>query len=99
MEAYPLPCITKLKPCKYLGLLLLMALAFPFSAGAQLSAPAYKRHISDSSYHDLQPDIPKKHFGRAVTELEVAEIVPWTIDRYIRKMDYAKISFKTVGNN
>ncbi|HJP62499.1 MAG TPA: DUF3943 domain-containing protein, partial [Mucilaginibacter sp.] len=96
-ETYPLPCITKLKPCKYFGLLLLMA--FPFGAGAQLSAPAYNRHTRDSSYHYLQPDIPKKHFGRAVTELVVAEIVPWTIDRYIRKMDYAKISFKTVGNN
>ncbi|HTI61741.1 DUF3943 domain-containing protein [Mucilaginibacter sp.] len=99
MKADPLSYIIEFKLYAYLSLVLLMTFAFPFNGGAQRYFNPYPTHLKDSSYHYLQPDIPKKHFGRAATELVLAEIVPWTIDRYIRKADYAKISFKTVGHN
>lgn len=41
----------------------------------------------------------KKRFGRAVIELGVDEVFTWSLDRYVRNEDYAKISFKTVWHN
>ena len=41
----------------------------------------------------------RKHFGNAALDFGLAEVVPWTFDRYITKKDYAKISWKTVGHN
>ncbi|QEC64229.1 DUF3943 domain-containing protein [Mucilaginibacter ginsenosidivorans] len=99
MKADPQSCTIKLKRCAYLSLVISMTLPFSFSARAQRYVNSYKLYPKDSSFRYLQPDIPKKHFGRAATELVLAEVVPWTIDRYIRKADYAKISFKTVGHN
>ncbi|PTR01621.1 uncharacterized protein DUF3943 [Mucilaginibacter yixingensis] len=40
-----------------------------------------------------------KHFGRAAFEWGLAETVPWALDRYVRKADYAYISGKTIAHN
>jgi len=40
-----------------------------------------------------------KNFGRASLELGMMEILPWTWDRYLKHADYAKISFKTIGQH
>jgi hypothetical protein len=41
----------------------------------------------------------RKNFGRAALELGAAEVLPWVWDRYLKNADYAKISFKTVGQH
>lgn len=41
----------------------------------------------------------RPRFGRAAIELGAAELTPFIIDRYIRNMDYAHISWQTVGHN
>ncbi|MDN3654240.1 DUF3943 domain-containing protein [Ferruginibacter paludis] len=43
--------------------------------------------------------IVEKRFGRAVLELMLAETTPFLVDQYIRKVDYTRISFKTIGDN
>jgi hypothetical protein len=40
-----------------------------------------------------------KRFGRAAMLFGIAEITPWLIDNYIRKVDYTKISWKTTEYN
>lgn len=63
------------------------------------------RLLTDSSakIHPLkQPEkvvVPKKRFGRAMIQLGLAELIPFTFDRYVTRVDYAKISFKTIGHN
>ncbi|GAA4322228.1 hypothetical protein GCM10023149_22430 [Mucilaginibacter gynuensis] len=52
----------------------------------------FKKPVKDTS-------VVKKHFGRAAFELGLAEVIPWTYDRYVAQVDYAKISWKTVGHN
>lgn len=49
----------------------------------------------------LAADTSLKHkrFGRAVLELGVDEILPWSFDHFIAKKDYSNISFKTAGHN
>ncbi|RKR85305.1 uncharacterized protein DUF3943 [Mucilaginibacter gracilis] len=84
-----------------LGLRVLLFLLFcsvaayaqmPFDA--QKLSPAKLRRINR---RDSLMD--KKRFGRAVIELGVDELFPWSLDRYIRKADYAKISFSTVWSH
>lgn len=41
----------------------------------------------------------EQHFGNALLDFGLAEIVPWTFDRYIAKKDYARISWKSTGHN
>jgi len=45
----------------------------------------------------LKPE--KKRFGRAAIELGIAELTPWSIDRFIRKVDYTDITWKTTAHN
>ena len=45
----------------------------------------------------LQPE--KKRLGRAAIELGIAELTPWTIDKYIRKVDYTSITWQTTARN
>lgn len=40
-----------------------------------------------------------KHFGRAAIELGLAEVLPWTFDKFLKRAPYANISFKTVAHN
>lgn len=42
---------------------------------------------------------PPKHFGRAAFELGLAETLPWLVNDYGSGQSWAKISFKTIGNN
>jgi hypothetical protein len=46
----------------------------------------------------LRRDRPTR-FGRAVLELGLMEIIPWSYDKFVAKKDYADISFKSVGDN
>ncbi|MGZ3873985.1 MAG: DUF3943 domain-containing protein [Mucilaginibacter sp.] len=41
----------------------------------------------------------EKRFGNAALFLGIAEITPWTYDRYVAKKDYAKITWKSTGHN
>ncbi|MCR8556696.1 DUF3943 domain-containing protein [Mucilaginibacter sp. BJC16-A38] len=41
----------------------------------------------------------RKNFGNAALDFGLAEIIPWTFDRYVTKKDYARISWKSVGHN
>jgi hypothetical protein len=41
----------------------------------------------------------KKRFGRAAFQLGLAEAIPFIFDRYVRKADFAKIDFQSVGYN
>src|ERR1700761_628677 len=50
-------------------------------------------YTSDTLHHRT------KHFGRGAIEFGLAEVVPWSFDKFLKKADYANISFKTVGNN
>jgi len=43
--------------------------------------------------------LPPHRFGRAAFQLALGELIPWTVDRYLRNVDYAHISFSTVGHN
>jgi len=41
----------------------------------------------------------RPRFKRAAFQLGLAELIPFTVDRYIRNVDYAHISFGSVGHN
>jgi len=41
----------------------------------------------------------KKRFWRASGELLLTELMPWTYNRFIRKAEFAKVNFKSIGNN
>ena len=41
----------------------------------------------------------RPRFKRATLQLGLAEVIPFAVDRYIRNVDYAHISFGTVGHN
>lgn len=81
--------------------LLLAALAFPFNKVLAQAAINYEQQ-------SIKDSIPKpkseyrnrtKRFGRAAFELVAAEVIPWTWDKFLKKADYANISWQTVGNN
>lgn len=41
----------------------------------------------------------KKRFLRATGELFVTELLPWSFNRFVRKAEFAKVSFKSIGTN
>lgn len=48
----------------------------------------------------IRPDtLLHPHFKRAAFQLGLAELLPFTVDRFIRNVDYAHISFQSVGHN
>ncbi|RYE20765.1 MAG: DUF3943 domain-containing protein [Sphingobacteriales bacterium] len=65
--------------------------------GQQLIADSLDKTPSEDLLKNRKPRT--KHFGRAVAWLGIAEVTPWIFDRYVANMDYARISFKTVGHN
>lgn len=75
--------------------MLLLGLTLPGLA----QVPFTRLPINNSPRQKLDDSLVKKKFGRAAGELLIAELVPWTYDRYIAKADYARISWKTVGHN
>lgn len=46
-------------------------------------------------YHHTNP----RSFGRAAIEMGMAEVIPWTFDRYLKRANYAYISFSTIADN
>ncbi|MEI8097856.1 MAG: DUF3943 domain-containing protein [Sediminibacterium sp.] len=45
------------------------------------------------------PTFLKKNFKAATTQLLLGEIVPWTFDKYVAKMQYASISMESTNYN
>ncbi|SFN30017.1 protein of unknown function [Chitinophaga sp. YR627] len=41
----------------------------------------------------------KKKFLRAAGELVITELLPWSFNRFVRKAEFAKVSFKSIGTN
>lgn len=41
----------------------------------------------------------KPKFFRAASELAMAQVLPWSYNRYIRKAEFAKVSFASISNN
>ncbi|HVW15997.1 MAG TPA: DUF3943 domain-containing protein [Mucilaginibacter sp.] len=74
-------------------LLACLAIGFPFAANGQ------DTNIKHKSPDTLSGAKPQKRFGRAAMELGLGEVVPWVIDDYVTRQDWANISFKTMGNN
>jgi len=82
-------------------LLVVLLLNIPLVALTQ-ELPFYnktstKKRIERRLRRDTMLNRPR--FGRAAIELGAAELTPFIIDRYIRNMDYAHISWQTVGHN
>ncbi|HEY0244665.1 MAG TPA: DUF3943 domain-containing protein [Mucilaginibacter sp.] len=51
-----------------------------------------KTSINDTSLN-------KKRFGRASIQLGLAEVLPWTFDKFLKRAPYANISFKSAAHN
>jgi hypothetical protein len=77
---------------------IIVCLPIRLFAQEQLYQQALK---SDTLLKPKPPDTvaKTKHFGRAAIELGLAEVVPWTFDKFLKKAPYANISFKTVAHN
>jgi hypothetical protein len=43
--------------------------------------------------------VPRRHFGAAAGEVVLLEVLPWAVDRYVSKEDFAYISFDTIKKN
>jgi len=41
----------------------------------------------------------KKKFFRAAGELVITELLPWSFNRFVRKAEFAKVSFSSIGTN
>ena len=92
-------CFTKKsKPLVLLVVMLLIVMLDGKQLFAQVPLPKIPT-VYNSPKSSFRDTLIKKRFGRAVGELFIAELVPWTYDRYIAKADYARISWKTVGHN
>jgi hypothetical protein len=85
---------------KLFPVLLLMLLCCPsvvFSQQITFSQFKNSDTVRKSALDDTMK--VKKRFGRSAILLGFAEITPWSIDRFIRHVDYTQISWKTVGHN
>lgn len=73
------------------------------------SGPPAAAQIQIYQQQNNQPDLKRvsfrdsskrtKRFGRASLQLVAVEVLPWTWDKYLKKADYAQISFKTIKHN
>lgn len=80
------------------GAAILLAWLPVFAFAQQM--PLYKPYKVDTSKVSFVKTTPvKKKFGKAAASLALAEIVPWTFDRFVSEADYAKISFSTIRHN
>jgi len=48
---------------------------------------------------DSVPLIKKPRFVRAAGELLITELLPWSFNRFVRKAEFAKVNFKSIGHN
>ncbi|CAN5691606.1 hypothetical protein BH10BAC3_BH10BAC3_25930 [soil metagenome] len=53
--------------------------------------------LTGNHYSSLEKN--KKKFWKAAGEWAMMQALPWAYDRYIRKADFAKISFKSIDSN
>lgn len=42
---------------------------------------------------------PQKRLARAAGELIVTQLIPWSFNRFVRHAEFAKVSFKSIGEN
>jgi hypothetical protein len=91
---------------KYSQLLLLaLFCCAPAALFAQTASDAGQL-ITDTTKKPLKPighiypAPPKtKHLGRAVAEVGLAELVPFSFDHFVVNADYARISWNSIGHN
>jgi hypothetical protein len=80
--------------------IILFLLCLPVVSIAQqmpLYKPADKADTTKGNSFHIIP--VKKNFGRATWSLGLAEVVPWSFDRFVSNADYAKISWSTIKHN
>jgi hypothetical protein len=85
---------------RFLIVALMLSCMVPLSIRAQTidtTNPKPSQIFIDSS--GRQYPVEKKRFWRASSELMVAQIVPWSYNYFIRKADFAKISWESIGHN
>ncbi|MCQ6958719.1 DUF3943 domain-containing protein [Mucilaginibacter aquariorum] len=75
----------------YLSFWLLTCFAVQGQPRSAALSPAAGTAVTDTP--------PPRRFGRAAFQLALGELIPWTVDRYVRNVDYARISFRTIGHN
>ncbi|MCC8425860.1 DUF3943 domain-containing protein [Mucilaginibacter sp. UR6-11] len=81
---------------------MLLAVFLPSAAlHAQIAIGYEQKSIKDTLPKPARRGLHggNKKFGRAAIELGAAEVLPWAFDKFLKKADYADISFKTVGHN
>jgi len=90
-----------IKNLLYISAFLMVIIVFPLNDALAQGAVTYEQKSIKDSLPKLRRARrnPDKHFGRAAIELGAAEILPWTWDKFLKKADYANITWKTVGNN
>ena len=57
------------------------------------------RVVKDSQTVLQYPSTETKRFGRAISDLMLANIFPWVVVRYVINDDYARVSMKTINYN
>jgi hypothetical protein len=80
-----------------LFLLILLSSAISLFAQEQVFFPAPP--VDSTAKIPLRERPVAKRFGRAALLLGISETAPFLSDRYIRNVDYAQISFKSIGYN
>jgi hypothetical protein len=74
----------------------------PFIVSALLSicfVSAAQRDTILPVPNDTLPEPVKKRFWRASGELMLAQVVPWSVNYFIRKADFAKIGWSSIAYN
>jgi len=78
-------------------ILLLWMPTFAIAQQMPLYKPYKKTDTTKASIINTTP--VKKNFGKAAWSWALAEVVPWSFDRYVFNADYARISFSTIRHN
>jgi len=89
--------------CRLFTVVLFIIFNRPILVFSQIQIDPKQQKEADSLARVNKEDVfthqQKKNFGNAALDFGLAEIIPWTFDRYVTKKDYARISWKTVGHN
>jgi len=91
----------KRRPCfLYIVCFTIAGCCWVVNAGAQNLYGSYAGDVETLSRSN--PDTirqPANKFCRSSATLLLSELTPWAVDHYIRHVDYANISMKTIGDN
>lgn len=84
---------------RYAASFILLFCCSQFRAAGQL--PFYKQRFYPDNLTQPRPKdtLVKKHFGRSALLWSLAQVVPWTYDRYIVDANWAHITLKTLKYN